>query len=154
MGLPCSKISSWRRCKSSDAYNENCDWQVYRSMRMDPGTFLEQQFGKFRHDIYNYGLGYYPYDNDDTKSIYLYLDGIRIIKVSMSTNRILDIEFRNDDIMNRFANAIEDGQYKRRDEFENIFIFVNFFADNSYFSWPFIRYVRKHPKRSINSISI
>jgi len=154
MGLPCSKISSWRRYKSTDAYKETCDWQAYRSMRVDPGTFLGDQLGKFRHDIYNYGLGYYPYDDNNTKSIYLYLDGIRIIKVSMTTPRIIDIEFRNDDIMNRFGNAIENALDRRRVEFEKKFMYIAFYADESYFSWPFIRYVKKQQKRVENSISI
>ena len=154
MGLPCSKISSWRRYKSSDAYKDECDWQQFRSMRVDPGTFLRQQLGRFRHDIYNYGLGYVPYDDNDTKSIYLYLDGVRIMKVSMTTPRIIDIEFRNDDIMNRFANAVEDGPYKHRAEFEDKFFYVTFYADTSYFSWPFIRYVKKQRKQRTNTISI
>jgi len=154
MGLPCSKISTWRRFKSSDAYKDECDWQVFRSMQVDPGTFMRLQLGRFRHDIYNYGLGYVPYDDNDTKSIYLYLDGIRIIKASMTTSRVLDIEFRNDDIMNRFGNAVEDGDFKRREEFEDKFFYVNFYADDSYFSWPFIRYVKKQRKQRTNTISI
>ena len=153
MGLPCSKISSWRRCISSDAYKENCDWEAYRSMHVDPGTFLTQALGRFRHDIYNYGLKNYPYNDCNTKSIYLYLDGLRIMKVSMSKQRLLDIEFRNDDIMNRFANAVENPQ-KHRKEFETQFFFVNFFADSNYFSWPFTRYVKKIKNYSKTSITI
>ena len=148
MGLPCAKIASWRRYKSTDAYRDECDWQAYRSIHVDPGTFLSLQLGRFRNDIYNYGLCHDPYDDKDTKSIYLYLDGVRIIKVSMTAPRVLDIEFRNDDVLNRFANAVEDGRYKRRDEFEDKYLFVNYYADNSYFSWPFIRYVKKQLKTS------
>ena len=70
-------------------------------MQVDPGTFLSTQLGRFRHDIYNYGPRNHPYDDKDTKSIYLYLDGVRIMKVSMTTPRVLDIEFRNDDVLNR-----------------------------------------------------
>ena len=122
-------------------------------MQMDPGTFLRLGLGRFRHDIYNYGLGYVPYDDNDTKSIYLYLDGIRIIKASMTTPRVLDIEFRNDDIMNRFGNAVETVA-TNAEEFKDRFFYVNFYADDSYFSWPFIRYVKKQAKHSKNSISI
>lgn len=147
MGLPISKIASWQRVYGSDKYAIDAEWETYRTLDVDPFTFIRYNFGRFRNDLYYYGLEEHPYR--DAKSIYLYVDGLRLIKASRPEYGVLDVEFRNEEVANNFANASEvvrDNRDTGRKKFEAKFHLKNYYKSKYYFTWPFTRYLLVHPK--------
>lgn len=144
MGLPFTKLSAWRRYNNTNEYAEQPEWVFYRNMNIDPQTFLQDNLSKFRNDIYNYALATSPYDNKNTKSIYLYADGIRLVKASLTKPMVLDIEFRSEHVANLYANTseklISSRYFSRQEQFEKTFKYNNYYLGGYYF-WPFTRYV-------------
>lgn len=147
MGLPISKIASWKRVYGSDKYSIDPEWETYRTLDVDPFTFIRYNFGRFRNDLYYYALEEGPYK--EAKSIYLYVDGLRVIKASRPTHGILDVEFRNDEVANNFANASEvvaNNRIGGRRNFESRYRLKNYYPSKYYFTWPFTRYLLVHPE--------
>lgn len=158
MGLPYARMTAWRRYENTDSYAEQAEWCYHRHLRKDPETFLRENLSKFRNDIYNYGLQTSPYDDENTKSIYLYLDGFRIMRVGMTKPKILDIEFRNEDVANQFFNtseALVPGRFpKREKDFDYSFKYNNYYLSSYYYTWPYVRYVKVNEKKEPDSITI
>jgi len=147
MGLPITKVASWQRYRNSNTYAQDTEWETYRTLDIDPFTFIRYNFGRFRNDVYKYGLEEPPYLT--SKSIYLYVDGLRLIKVSRPSGETLDIEFRNEEVAGHFANSSEvviGNRTKYREIFDKKFNLKNYYPSKYYFTWPFNRYVLVQPK--------
>lgn len=158
MGLPYARMTAWRRYENTDEYAAEPEWCYHRRMYTDPMTFLQHNLGKFRNDIYNLALSTSPYDDKNTKAIYLYIDGIRIMRVSLK-KRLLNIEFRNEDVANAFANSIETlilGRYPlRKKQFEAAYMYDKYVYSKYYYTWPFTRFIRLlDTKKEPESITI
>ena len=139
----------WRRRISTDDYDEQSEWHCYRNDNIDPDSYLNNVVSKFKHEIFALALGVSPYEDQDTKSIYLYVGGFRFIKASFSQPNILKIEFRNDEMADVYRNCNESlapGRWpKLKKKYYKHFKQLQYFPCGYYY-WGYFLYQKKKVK--------
>jgi hypothetical protein len=102
-----SNASCWRRLLDNDEYEEEAEWLQARRPNVDPDTFLCHVIGKFVHEVYAFGLAKSPYEDNNTKSIYLYISGFRYLKCYKLPDNSIKVECRNESVAEYYRNAFE-----------------------------------------------
>lgn len=102
-----NSAACWRRYHSTDKYCHDAEWYSYRPNNTDPETFMTNNVGKFKHEVFALSLRKSPYDDLNTKAIYLYVSGFRVLKCYFQEKNILRVECRNDEIAEHFRSSRE-----------------------------------------------
>lgn len=140
-----NNASVWKRLASTDNYNSDAEWYTTRNTNIDPDTFLRSQIGKFKHEFFAFALKKSPYENGDTKSIYLYISGFRYIK-AWWVGKHLFVAFRNDDAANIFREVFEklaNGRWPMlKKDFFGEFTQESY-INAGYYYWGYYKYVKK-----------
>ena len=102
-----NSASCWRRYKSTDEYNADAEWYCARPSNTDPVTFLSNNIGKFKHELFALSLKKSPYDDDNTKAIYLYVSGFRLLKAYFEQPNVVRVECRSDEVAEYFRSSNE-----------------------------------------------
>ena len=140
--------SCWRRFITTDTYDDNFEWSFVRKNNEDPDTFIQQSIGKFKHEIFAFCLKQTPYEDGDTKAIYLYISGFRYLKCFIDDGAVV-IECRSDSVADMYRNASELLVNGRWQKYEKEF-YQNFkqkqYAQAGYIHFGYFRYEKKSVK--------
>ena len=144
-----NSATCWRRRKSTDEYEEESEWHSYRSDNIDPDSYLSKVTSKFKHEVFAFALGKSPYEDNDTKSIYMYVGGFRYFKVYFQQKNLLRVEVRNDEVADVFRNASEQlapGRWPRlKKDFAKQFKLLKF-EPTGYYHWGYFLFQKKMVK--------
>lgn len=139
----------WRRRISTDEYEDISEWHSYRSDNIDPDSYLMKVMSKFKHEVFAFALRKSPYEDNDTKAIYLYVGGFRYMKVYFQQSNILKLEVRNDEVADFFRNANEQlapGRWpKLKKDYSKVFKLLQY-TPSGYYYWGAFLFQRKKTK--------
>lgn len=154
MGLPCSTAACYRRMATTDEYHEDALWYSTRPNNVDTESFLATQLGKFHYEVNAFALMMEPYEKCRTKAIYLYIDGVRVMRARAHYDAAEIVYFVLQYRSAHWRNLYHDSSEvlpKNRFPLLNQY-FTNYFrwyqsSDGTYYTnqWPFTLYKKNKP---------